>query len=343
MAEVRTSVIVPAHNACGFLPECLAALSGEASSGTALEIIVVDDRSTDRTAEVARSFGAKVLQTARNGGPAGARNLGAREARGRYLFFVDADVRLHPGGVARAANFLDEDSSVDAVFGSYDAQPRVKGTLTEYKNLLHHFVHQHGNREASTFWSGCGAIRRSVFLGVGGFDEAGYPRCIEDIELGYRLRAAGHRIVLDRNLLCMHLKRWTLRSWIHADVFCRAIPWVRLNLARGVTPDDLNIRFSQRLSVLLVGVALAALVSSLFEPWSLAVTLLASLTAIGINWRLFRFFSRTGGPIFALRCMPLHLLYFLYSGLSFVYVSAAHSLGLRIRDGNGLPAWEIGE
>jgi len=175
-------------------------------------------------------------------------------------------------------------------------------------------------------------------MGIGGFDETGHPRCIEDIELGYRLRAAGHRIVLDKNLLCTHLKRWTLRSWIHADVFCRAIPWARLNLARDVAPDDLNIRFSQRLSVLLVGIALAALVFLLLEPWSLAVTLLASLATIGINWRLFRFFCRTGGPAFALKCIPLHLLYFLYSGLSFVYVAAAHSLGLRIRDGNGVTA-----
>ena len=77
--------------------------------------------------------------------------------------------------------------------------PRLQGVVSQYRNLLHHFVHQHGNSEASTFWAGCGAIRRSVFEEMGGFDEQRFPTpSIEDIELGYRLRQAGHRILLDK-------------------------------------------------------------------------------------------------------------------------------------------------
>ena len=57
--------------------------------------------------------------------------------------------------------------------------------VSQYRNLLHHFVHQHGHAEASTFWAGCGAIRRAAFDAVGGFDAARFPRpSIEDIELG---------------------------------------------------------------------------------------------------------------------------------------------------------------
>ena len=96
--------------------------------------------------------------------------------------------------------------------------------MSQYRNLLHHYVHQRGQIEASTFWGACGAIRRSVFEEVGGFDEERYPRCIEDIELGYRLRRAGHRIVLDKNLQGTHLKKWTLWSVIRTDVCCRAMP-----------------------------------------------------------------------------------------------------------------------
>ena len=83
--------------------------------------------------------------------------------------------------------------------------------VSQYRNLLHHFVHQEGNPEASTFWAGCGAVRRAAFDAVAGYDEARFRRpSIEDIELGYRLRRAGYRIRLDRDLQCTHLKRWRL-------------------------------------------------------------------------------------------------------------------------------------
>ena len=64
--------------------------------------------------------------------------------------------------------------------------------LSQYKNLVHHFYHHRGKREASTFWSGCGAVRKQAFLDAGGFDVERYTRpSIEDIELGYRLIKAG--------------------------------------------------------------------------------------------------------------------------------------------------------
>ena len=136
--------------------------------------------------------------------------------------------------------------------------------MSQYRNLLHHYVHQRGQIEASTFWGACGAIRRSVFEEVGGFDEERYPRCIEDIELGYRLRRAGHRIVLDKNLQGTHLKKWTLWSVIRTDVCCRAMPWTRLILETRSAPDDLNLRDGQRVSVGLVGLACLALLLAPF-------------------------------------------------------------------------------
>ena len=104
------------------------------------------------------------------------------------------------GAISRVLTALKERPDVAAVFGSYDARPRSMGTVSQYRNLLHHFVHQKGNPEASTFWAGCGAIRRSVFDEVGGFDEKQFSGRVEDIELGYRLQHTGHRILLDKGL-----------------------------------------------------------------------------------------------------------------------------------------------
>jgi GT2 family glycosyltransferase len=135
------------------------------------------------------------------------------------------------------------------VFGSYDDQPRDKGLVSQYRNLLHHYVHQTANCDASTFWAGCGAVRRSVFTEVGGFHENFRPICsIDDIELGYRLRRAGHRILLDKDLQGTHLKRWTLWSVISTDITHRAIPWARLVIESKNAPNDLNLKITPTLS-----------------------------------------------------------------------------------------------
>ena len=66
--------------------------------------------------------------------------------------------------------------------------------------------------------------------------------------MGYRLRQGGHRIFLDKTLQATHLKRWTLRSVIRTDIFCRAIPWTRLILESDHVLNDLNLKWGQRLS-----------------------------------------------------------------------------------------------
>lgn len=324
---MNISVVVPVFNSPEQLSECLDALL--AASQADVEIIVVDDSSTDRTPLVAAAYRrVRVVRMDHNSGPAAARNRGAREAGGSILFFVDADVVVARDSVDRVARTFADNPDVAAVFGSYDARPAAKGIVSQYRNLLHHFVHQHGNREASTFWAGCGAMRRPVFEAVGGFDVERFPfPSIEDIELGFRVRRAGHRILLDKQLQGKHLKRWTLTSVIKTDVTRRALPWARLILGSGVAADDLNLKRGQRVSGALVvlACALAPLIAFRLE-WA-AAPLLALVVTISLNWRLYRFFARQGGVVFAAACVPLHLLYYLYSVLAYVFVWADTHLG----------------
>lgn len=316
---VEVTVIVPAYNQAAEIAHCLQALL---PAGPDTEIIVVDDASTDGTALAAGQPGVRLLRLADNRGPAAARNHGARHAGGRILFFVDADVVAAPGAVDAVKRVLAARPDVAAVFGSYDARPRAAGTVSQYRNLLHHFVHQTGNPDASTFWAGCGAVRRAAFESVGGFDAIRFPRpSIEDIELGYRLRRHGHRILLDRTLQGTHLKRWTWPAYVWTDITRRAIPWARLTLESEVVLDDLNLRRDQRLSAALVALAGLALAATAFRP-SLALVAAGALAGVvAINRRLFAFLRRQRGFAFALRCVPLHLLYYLYSGASYALVS----------------------
>jgi GT2 family glycosyltransferase len=256
-------------------------------------------------------------------GPAYARNRGAELARGEILFFVDADVVLLPGALERVAKTFADRPDLAAVFGSYDAHPTANGMISRYRNLLHHFVHQNGNPEASTFWAGCGAIRQNVFAALGGFDEKRFSRAsIEDIELGYRLRASGQSVRLDKDLQGTHLKCWSFWSLIRTDIVCRAIPWSRLILETKKLPNDLNLKWKDRASFALLALASLLLLLTLLQPQFIAGSAAALLAVIGLNRNLYAFFYRQGGIVFAASCIPLHLLYYFYSGLTYLWVWA---------------------
>ena len=322
----KISVIIPSYNASATLKSCLQAVV--TSDYPCYEVIVVDDGSTDSSETIARKFSVRVLNLAAGPmGPAHARNQGAEVARGSILFFVDADVVLAPGALLRVARLFQERSDLAAVFGSYDACPKAKGLISQYRNLLHHFVHQNGNPDASTFWAGCGAIRRSVFENIAGFDAKRFPRpSIEDIELGYRLRQSGHRILLDKKLLGTHLKQWNLYSLVRTDIACRAIPWSRLILETKKRPNDLNLNWGQRISLALVAIACALMVLAVVQPALLTASAVALLGVAILNRNLYAFFFRQGGILFAAASISLHLLYYLYSGLSYSWVWADFQL-----------------
>jgi GT2 family glycosyltransferase len=275
------SVIVPVHNAADVLDNCLTALFS--STYTAFECIVVDDGAIDESLSIARRYPTRIL-TVPGGplGPAHARNVGAASARGTILLFVDADVAVHRATLATAADIFEGNPSLAAVFGSYDDRPESPDLVSQYRNLFHHFVHQHASEEGGTFWSGCGSVRREVFRRLGGFDEKRYGRpSIEDIDFGYRLHAAGYRIRLNKNMQATHLKRWTLRRMVQTDLLDRAIPWTLLGLRLHNLPNDLNLRYTQRLSAALVCVALGAVgVGAVFSPLDTVLLLLLAVLAL---------------------------------------------------------------
>jgi GT2 family glycosyltransferase len=291
---------------------------------TDFELIVVDDGSTDDSAARALESGATVIRSPKPRGPAAARNLGAQAARSSLIFFVDADVGVHRQTLGRALARFEADPGLTALFGSYDDAPTAPGFVSQYRNLLHHFVHQQGSfhheiRPAHTFWTGCGTIRRDAFLEYGGFDPRLYPRpAIEDIELGYRLTRAGHRIVLARDVLATHYKRWTLFEMVRTDIFRRGVPWTLLIKRTGTIESDLNVKASQKACVALTGLTLlAGLVSTVFG-WAGIGVFIGPAAIVALNRGFFRFLARRKGAAFAVGALPLHLLYYSCCGLSVV-------------------------
>jgi glycosyltransferase involved in cell wall biosynthesis len=310
------SVIIPVYNGVPFLDRCLGALSHV--RGIAWECIVVDDGSTDGSGDLARAYGARVVRTAgARSGPGQARNLGAQLATAPLLCFLDADVLARPETLADFIMLFDADPGLTAAFGSYDTTPDVQEHLSRYRNLLHHYVHQESQQVASTFWAGCGAIRRDAFLAIGGFHPEYNRPSIEDIELGYRLCAAGGRIELAKHIQVKHLKRWTFLGILKTDIFDRALPWTTLIVRTGNLPNDLNLQRASRASAAAVYLLAAILVVAIWQPLALVAAALPLTVLVAYNRKLYRFLLEHGGHWFLLRALPMHWLYYAYSALVF--------------------------
>lgn len=323
LPELTISVVVPVYNGGEPFRQCLRSLT--ALNPPPMEVIVVADGDTDGSWQMAEEFGTQVIKLSiSSGGPARPRNIGALQAKGDCLFFVDADVCVRPDTVGRVAEMFHCNPDLTALIGSYDDTPAAKNFLSQYKNLFHHYVHQNAQKEASTFWGACGAIRRKTFLEIGGFDEKYHRPSIEDIELGYRLKKEGHQIQLCKDINVKHLKRWGIYSMLQADFFYRAIPWTELILRDRRFVNDLNIRHSERLCVVLTYGLVGALIGAFWWVPLVAVAALIMVALMVINAPFYRFFLKKRGFRFALQAVPWHWLYYLYSGLAFAVGLARH-------------------
>jgi len=130
------------------LEKCLEAVN--CSNFENFECLVVDDNSSDDSVAVAKQFPVKVIELSENNGPAHARNSGAKTSSAAVLIFIDSDVLIFPDTISKIVQAFQEYKDVAAIIGSYDDQPHETSFISEFKNLLHHYVHQRSNEIVST-------------------------------------------------------------------------------------------------------------------------------------------------------------------------------------------------
>jgi GT2 family glycosyltransferase len=276
-------------------------------------------------------------------GPAIARNRAAAQASGDVLVFVDTDVIAAPDSLRGLCRVLDAEPDVAAVFGAYDLAPAEPNFMSQYKNLSHACVHELGNREAGTFWAGLGAVRTQVFRDIGGFDERFSKPSAEDIDLGYRIRRAGHRIRLDPAFRGKHLKKWTVWSSVVIDITARGIPWTQLIHRYGGLANDLNTRHELRWSVVLAYLSVLALLAVPFLPLAGLVSFASVAAIVLLSSRYYRWFLDRRGGWFAARVVPAHVLYHLCNGVSFAAGTTLHlaaRLGIRLPGSLPVTIWQ---
>jgi GT2 family glycosyltransferase len=275
-----TAVVIPAFNAQDTLAACLGALRRQTTVPD--EVIVVDDGSTDGTADIARQAGAHVIQQ-HNQGPAAARNEGARHAQGDLVLFTDADCLPASDWVTEmTAPF--SDPRVSGVKGIYRTEQRERISRLAQCEFEERYDRLAGFEQIDFVDTYSAAFRLAAFRDVGGFPP-GFPEANnEDVELSYRLARAGHRLVFNQRAIVTH--RHPSSWWSYFLLKIRRGHWrmvvYRLHPGKAVsdtyTPQTLKV---QVLLVLLTAASLLAAAVDRRALWGAAAGLAAaSLSAM---------------------------------------------------------------
>jgi glycosyltransferase involved in cell wall biosynthesis len=304
------SIIIPVRDDNDNLKVCLRSLSEQNLADC--EILVCDDGS--RVPVLAQDVAPAELDVSifrqAGRGPAAARNFAATKARGQYLFFLDADTVPCHDTVAVARRIIAGNPGIRAFFGSYDDAPEHPSLISTYRNLLHHYTHQlSSGGTVSTFWCGCGVIQRDLYLENGGLSEFYSRPSIEDIELGVRIAQKGTKVRIFSDLQVKHRKHWTVYKWLHTDLFCRGIPWVRLMRSNNHWDNQLNFSWGQRIAAAAAAGTVSLSAASLFAPILVAPAILLLALFVGLNSGFFGLVLRKRGTLNAAAVVLCHLVY----------------------------------
>ena len=272
MADPDITVIIPVKNGGAVFEECLTAL--RASQGASYEILVLDDGSTDNSAEIARKYSCHLVELPSSLGPSNARNRGAKMAKGDILFFIDADIMVRQNALHTINNIF-RDKQLVAITGVLSETIRYNNFSSQYKNLWMRYSYLEMPDKVSLFYTSVAAIRKEIFLKTGGFDTGYYNPSVEDTDFGQRLEMMGHTVHLQRDLEVEHVKHYSLWGLLRTD-FYRSAAMVKMTLRKGLGKflaggNKTSVRTPFIVSVLLYCMALLALLMGIVFPAAMIV------------------------------------------------------------------------
>ena len=296
------SIIIPTYNAEKFIVNLLESVFD--NSVEDMEVIIVDDCSSDNTVKIAKGYPVKVIQLDTNSGPAKARNIGVKEARGDIIFFLDADIIVMKGTIKEAKDYFDRNPSSNCVIGICAKEPLNSGFVPRYMALFE-YIHLKGSNadRVSVFSPRCGAIRKDFFEKIGRYNETYRGADVEDFELARRVNKTDS-IFLNRNMIVKHQFAGFRQAL--GIYFKRAVMWVHLFIKERKLD---NAGPSVPSNGIAAVAAFGCLVSFLFLPIIreakfLFVFFFTAYLAANFKW--FRFMHKEAGLFFAVRALFLN-------------------------------------
>lgn len=299
------SVVIPAYKNPSEVRRLVESLARQSRTDVRYEVVVVDDGSQDPRFEdlTAVEPWVRLLRLPVNAGAAAARNAGARAATFDILLFMDSDMQALTDLIAIVAEAF-RDPGITAMVGAVDHRPANPTSFTRFWGLVKAFSLPQG-RYSSTFYPMVGAIRKDVFLRIGGFEERIKGASIEDYEISMRLRAAGVRVHYNPRLLVRtgyHPMWKSLRQ-----SFSRSGKWMLL-FAEDRQFHNHTTTPSQAAGMVagacLFASACLVLISQLWLP-----VFALFLTVYGVlNRRFYAYVARHAGAAFVPRALVMHVL-----------------------------------
>lgn len=187
------SIIVPTYNSAEKLKLLLNSIyTGSANNNEDFETIVIDDCSSDNTHIIVKEFSSvQYIKLDNRSGPAFARNIGAKKAKGDILLFTDADTVFLPDTLSNTRKVISDNPEVKCFMGNYEKEPANRGFMPRYKALWEYSEEvrllQSGDLKYNSFAPRPGIIYKDVFWEIGGFNDSYKGADIEDMEFGYRV------------------------------------------------------------------------------------------------------------------------------------------------------------
>lgn len=206
------SVVIPAYNAAQTITACVQALQNQTVPSTHVEIIVVDDASTDDTVACARASGVTVLTPAKLG-KSGVRNAGAEAAHGEIILFTDADCEPRQDWIECMTRPFQDDPDVVGVKGAYLSRQKESVARFTQVEVEERYDRMRREPQINFIDTYAAAYRRDIFLENGGFDRS-LPE-VEDQDFSFRLAAKGYKMVFapDARVYHRHLTSATRYFW----------------------------------------------------------------------------------------------------------------------------------
>jgi GT2 family glycosyltransferase len=326
------SIIIPVHNSSATIGTCLKALFQ--STYTDFEAIVVDDRSTDGSADIIRQHPCTLVTITGVGGASVARNRGAAAARGDVLFFIDSDCVVLADTLEKAADAFHR--SPDAVTGgTYTPKPYDQGLFSLFQSV---FINYSESKRTTPDYVATHAmvINRSIFVESGGFNEDFMP-ILEDVEFSHRLRRRGVRLLMAPEVMVRHIFHFTMGKSFR-NAFKKTRYWIRYSMENKDLGTD-----SGTASVELKANGMAWLASALLiiaaivtgSLWPMTAVALIQAANLMVNIKFLGALRRAGTPLLALGAIMYYLFFYsapIWAGTAVALLDVWSGKGTALRE-----------
>lgn len=332
MKEAFISIVIPNYNGEKTLKKCLDSVFNQ--NYKKFVVIVVDDCSTDNSNKIIKSYHCKFIKLKKNNGPAFARNVGAKNAKGGIILFIDSDVCLKTNTLKLINESFIEYPDASAVVGMPDKFCKFNNISSQHFNLRVYFNYKKMPKQISILYGSVCALRKKAFKDMHGFNTNYKNAGIEDNELGFRLTESGKKIILKKNIQINHYKKVSLLKLLKND-FLRAADRVVLMLRKKKLKNTLNEKrfistpINQIYSATTIPFLFLSAILYLFSKIGVVVFSLLLIVFYIFNLDYLKFLSKEGGYVFSIKIGILLLIDMFFVDMGLIYGLVQYSFGRR--------------